>query len=298
MQNNFWKEVRNFFVNGSVLSRLLGINIIIFLVVSIIRVLFFLFAASAAYDGVINLFGVPANFQTLLYRPWTLFTYMFLHFDFFHILFNMIMLYVGGRLFSEFLGQKRLTGTYVLGGLAGALFFILAYNIFPVFQEIKTVSVAIGASASVLAIFIAISTYMPDYQLPLILLGRIKLKYIAIFFIVIDIISIDQGNAGGHLAHLGGALWGFLYIMMLKKGQDPAKWSGSWIQAISSIFKPKPKLRVEYRSERPMSDDEYNRRKVQNQKRMDEILDKISSRGYESLTSEEKEILFKLSNKE
>lgn len=298
MQSNFWKEVRSFFVNGSVLSRLLGINIAVFLLVSVIRVIFFLFAASSAYDGIINLFGVPSNFQTLLYRPWTLFTYMFLHFDFFHILFNMIMLYVGGRLFSEFLGQKRLTGTYILGGLAGALFFILAYNIFPVFQEIKTVSVAVGASASVLAIFIAIATYMPDYQLPLILLGRIKLKYIAIFFIVIDIISIDQGNAGGHLAHLGGALWGFLYIMMLKKGKDPAKWSGSWIQAFSTLFKPKPRLRVEYRSERPLSDDEYNRRKVQNQKRMDEILDKISSRGYESLTSEEKEILFKLSNKE
>jgi membrane associated rhomboid family serine protease len=290
-------EIKGFFLRGSVLSRLIGINVAIFVVVGLFRVTLFLFNAPVSYDGIIDWVGVPSGFATLLIRPWTLITYMFIHFDFFHIFFNMIMLYVGGRLFKEFLGENRLTGTYILGGLAGAFVFIVGYNLFPVFNEARFISVAIGASASVLAIFIAVATYMPNYQLPLLIIGRIRLKYIAIFFVIIDLLSIDRGNAGGHLAHLGGALWGFLYISLLRSGKDPAASTGIWVKALGSIFKPKPKMRVEYRNRRPLNDDEYNKQRVQNQKRMDQILDKISQHGYESLTSEEKEILFKLSNK-
>ncbi len=291
-------EIRDFFLKGSVLSRLIGINIAIFVFFGLVRVLFFLIDAPSAYDGIINWFGVPSNFEVLIRRPWTIISYMFLHFDFFHILFNMIMLYIGGRLFRDFLGEERLTGTYLIGGLVGALFFIVAYNIFPVFVEIKTVAVAIGASASVLAIFVGIATYMPNYQLPLLILGRIRLKYIALFFVVIDLISIDKGNSGGHLAHLGGALWGFLYISLLKQGKDPGKAVSNLVRIVAGVFKPKPKMRVEYRNRRPLSDDEYNRQRLKGQKKMDEILDKISKHGYDSLTSQEKETLFKLSNKE
>lgn len=298
MHSSIFQEIRDFFVKGSVLARLIGINIAIFVLVALVRLAFFLMNVPSAYDGMIHWFGVPSNTEVLLSRPWTLITYMFLHFDFFHIFFNMIMLYIGGRLFKEFLGEQRLTGTYLLGGLAGGLFFILTYNLFPVFQEARYVSVAIGASASVLAIFIAIATYMPNYELPLIILGRIKLKYIAFFFIVIDLISIDKGNPGGHLAHLGGALWGFGYIMLLKGGKDPGKFVTVWIRALANIFKPKPKMRVEYHNRKPVSDDEYNRQRAENQKKMDSILDKISKHGYQSLTTREKEILFKLSNKE
>jgi membrane associated rhomboid family serine protease len=297
MNRSLLDEIRDFFVKGSVLSRLIGINILVFVLVGLIRVILFLFDVASVYDGIINWFGVPSSVEILLQRPWTMISYMFLHFDFFHILFNMIMLYIGGRLFTEFLGAGRLTGTYLIGGLAGALVFIVAYNIFPVFREIKSMAVAVGASASVLAIFIAISTYMPNYQLPLIILGRIRLKYIAIFFVVIDLISIDKGNSGGHLAHLGGALWGFLYIGLLKSGKDPGMMVSNWTRILAGVFRPKPKMRVEYRNKRPVSDDEYNRQRVHQQKRMDEILDKISKHGYDSLTAEEKEILFKLSNK-
>ncbi len=297
MRSSIFTEIKEFFIKGSVLSRLIGINIAVFVLIGVIRVLFWLMNVPVIYDGLLHWLGVPSNFQTLLLRPWTLITYMFLHFDFFHIFFNMIMLWIGGRLFSEFLGANRLTGTYLLGGLAGALFFILAYNIFPVFQQDRFVSVAIGASASVLAVFMAIAAYRPNYGLTLFLIGTIRLKYIALFFIIIDILSIDSLNAGGHLAHLGGALWGFSYILLLKQGIDPAKFLSTWVNAIGVIFKPQPKMRVDYRGSRPMSDDEYNHRRVQNQQRMDEILDKISRKGYESLTSEEKEILFKLSNK-
>ena len=298
MHSSFLDEIRNFFTRGSILARLIGINLAIFVLVSFIRVIFFLTDAPSAYDSIIHWFGVPSNPETLLARPWTLISYMFLHFDIFHIFFNMLILYIGGRLFRDFLGEDRLTGTYIIGGLIGALFFILSYNFFPVFQQIKAVSVAIGASAAVLAIFVAVATYMPNYQLPLIILGRIRLKYIAIFFVVLDLISIDKGNSGGHLAHLGGALWGFTYIALLKKGKDPGRWLGVWINALGSIFKPKPKMRVEYKSERPVTDEEYNKRRANQQKRMDQILDKISKHGYDSLSKEEKEILFKLSNKE
>ncbi len=298
MQSSFLEELRDFFIKGSVLSRLIGINIAIFVLVSFVRVIFFLVDAPSAYDGIIHWLGVPSGMESLIKRPWTLISYMFLHFDFFHILFNMIMLYIGGRLFRDFLGENRLTGTYFIGGLIGAVFFIVAYNIFPVFQQVKSMAVAIGASASVLAIFVAIATYMPNYQLPLIILGRIRLKYIAIFFVVIDLISIDKGNAGGHLAHLGGALWGFAYIALLKNGKDPGKWATQWIHALGALFRPSPKMKVEYRNQRPVSDDAYNKQRKEKQKEMDEILDKISKHGYESLTSREKEVLFKMSNKE
>jgi membrane associated rhomboid family serine protease len=298
MRTSILDEIKDFFVRGSVLSRLIGINVAVFIIIGIMRVLFFLAGAPPIQAWVINWFGVPSNFQTLLIRPWTLLTYMFLHLDFFHIFFNMLMLYIGGRLFRDFLGQHRMTGTYILGGLFGAAFFIIAYNIFPAFVEVRSMAVAIGASASVLAIFIAIAVYMPNYQLPLLIIGRIPLKYIAVFFVVIDLLRIDQGNAGGHLAHLGGALWGFTYIVLLRKGYDPGRHLTAWVSALGNVFRPKPRMRVEYRNTRPLNDDEYNRVRVENQKRMDKILDKISKSGYDSLTSEEKEILFKLSNKQ
>lgn len=297
MHSSLLDEVRHFFTKGSVLSRLIGINIAVFFLAGIIRVIFFLADAAPAYGAIIDWFGVPSNPETLLTRPWTLFTYMFLHFDFFHILFNMILLYIGGRLFKEFLGEDRMTGTYIIGGLVGALFFIVAYNLFPVFSEARLMSVAIGASASVLAVFIAVATYMPNYQLPLIILGRIRLKYIAVFFVLLDLISIDKGNSGGHLAHLGGALWGFLYISMLKNGKDPSKFVSTWVKAFGSLFKRQSTMRVDYRNTRPVSDEEYNKQKAENQKKIDGILDKISKNGYQSLTAEEKKILFKLGNK-
>lgn len=196
-------------------------------------------------------------------------------------------------MFSDFIGSDRLTVTYLLGGLTGALFYIVSFNIFPVFREVVDLSVAIGASASVLAIFIAIAVYMPNYQLPLLLFGRVRLKYIAIVFVIIDLISIDKGNPGGHLAHLGGAFWGFVYATMLKKGKDPALVLSFFLGKLLSPFRKKPKFTVHYSKERPIDDDEYNRQRAEKQKRIDGILDKISKSGYDSLTKEEKELLFK-----
>ena len=293
MQSSVFDEIKRFFLNGSVLARLIGLNILVFLLVSLVRVFFYLVDMPVIGASIPLWLGVSSNVEVVLWRPWTLITYMFLHLEFFHILFNMIVLYVGGRLFTQFIGPSRLTGTYLIGGLVGAIIYIISFNIFPVFATVVDRAVAIGASASVLAIFVAIATYMPNYQLPLILLGRIRLKYIALFFVVIDLISIDQGNPGGHLAHLGGAMWGFVYARMLRQGKDPGLATGLWIKAFAGLFKPQPRMKVDYRSERPKTDEEFNRERASHQKKIDRILEKISEKGYDSLTREEKELLFR-----
>ncbi len=297
MQTTLFQEIKNFFARGSVLARLIGFNVAIFVAVNLIRVFFFLWNVEGAADTMSQWLGISSNVHVVLHRPWTLITYMFLHFDFLHILFNMIILYVGGRLFSDFIGQDRLTATYLLGGLAGALFYILSFNVFPVFDEVVAFSLAVGASASVLAIFIAVAAYMPNYQLPLLLFGRIRLKYIAIFFVVLDLISIDHSNPGGHLAHLGGALWGYTYARLLRSGRDPAMVLGFYLEKLVRFFRKKPTMRVEYTRERYVSDEEYNKQRADRQKKIDHILDKISKHGYDSLTSEEKQLLFKMGDK-
>ncbi len=297
MQQSIIQEIKSFFIRGSVLARLIGINVAIFILINLVRVFFFLWNMDGAGDAMTHWLGISSNVHVVIHRPWTLFTYMFLHLDFFHVLFNMVVLYVGGRLFSDFIGQDRLTATYLIGGLAGAIFYIVAFNIFPVFEDVVAYAVAIGASASVLAIFVAIAVYMPNYQLPLLLLGRIRLKYIAIFFVVLDVISIDKGNPGGHLAHLGGAAWGAIYASLLKAGKDPALVIGFYLGKIARLFRKKPRMRVEYTSKRPVTDEEFNRQRAEDRKKMDKILDKISRSGYDSLTKEEKQLLFKMGDK-
>ncbi|MFO8066918.1 MAG: rhomboid family intramembrane serine protease, partial [Bacteroidales bacterium] len=193
-------EIKHFFLKGSVLARLIGINIAVFITINLVGGLLFLFDSFEYYEIVANALSVPASFDNLVSKPWSLISYMFLHINFFHILFNMIVLYIGGRLFIDFIGKERLIGTYLIGGLAGALVYIFSFNVFPIFHDVLDVSLAMGASASVLAIFIAIATYMPNFKIPLIFFGPVRLKYIAIAFILIDLISIHKGNAGGHLA--------------------------------------------------------------------------------------------------
>ncbi len=296
MQQNLLTEIRRFFLHGSVLSRLIGINLAVFLILSLVRVIFFLFSLGRAGDMLSGWLAVPSHLPEVLSKPWTLISYMFLHFELLHLFFNMVVLYVGGRLFSDFIGKERLTPTYLIGGLFGALFYILSFNIFPAFSDVVSHSVALGASASVLAIFIAIAVYMPDFRLPLLIIGSVRLKYIALFFVIIDIISIDKGNPGGHLAHLGGALWGFLYAKALKSGKDPARGLQSWLRAIANLFKRKPVMRVRHTG-RPLSDEKYNAARAMDRKKMDDILDKISQFGYDSLTAEEKQFLFRMGDK-
>ena len=220
---------------------------------------------------------------------------MFLHQSFIHLLFNMIWLYFGGQIFLSFFDNKKLISTYVLGGISGAVLFIISFNLFPVFASTLPNAVAVGASASVLAIIMAIATKSPNYSIRLFLIGNIKLKHIAIVSIVLDILSIPQGNAGGHIAHLGGAFFGYLYVKQLNGGNDIASGFNKIMDYLATYLKRESKLKKAYR--RKKSDQDFRRGKVQTQAKIDNILDKISKSGYESLTKEEKDILFKASKK-
>ncbi len=277
----------------SALSRLMLINIIVWVVVLFVNVLTWLFAKTDT-SLMVDWFAVPANLDTLARRPWTVFSYMFLQEGFGHLFFNMLVLYSGGVIFLRFMSQRQLINTYIAGGLTGALFFVLAYNIFPVFENVSEHAVALGASASVLSVLVAAATIKPDYEVNLLFLGRIKMKWIAIILVVVDFLSINRSNPGGHIAHLGGAFWGFIYTWMLLKGTD--------IYAIFN-FKPrkkKPKFKT-YKSpdygKRPKTDEQYNKERAEEQIVVDNILDKIAKHGYSSLTEAEKEFLFKQSKK-
>ena len=301
--NRIMDEIRESFRQGSTLTKLIYVNLGVFLVVKLVFVFYFLlFPGGEGYGNKEAMFHhdflsylmVPSNLETLIFRPWTLFTYMFLHFGFLHILFNMLVLFWFGRIFLQYLNQKQLLTTYFLGGLVGAGLFIAAYNLFPGLTEGR----ALGASAAVMAVVIAVSFYVPDYEVHLFFLGRVKIKYIALVYVVLDVLQIASENAGGHIAHLGGALYGYLFALQIKRGKDTGKGFSAVMDSVVSMFSRKPKLKVTYKSKaRSMTDHDYNQSKAQSQKEIDKILDKIAKTGYDSLTKKEKEILFKMSNK-
>ncbi len=289
------KDIRKTFKTGSNLTLLIYINIGIFLVLAITAIIGFLISNTAIPAITLNLFSVPSSFKALLVKPWTLITYMFTHKDIWHILFNMLWLYWFGRIFLEYLDQRKLIAVYILGGLSGAIVYILSFNIFPAFKGIVNESVALGASASVMAVVIAIAAYVPDYTVNLFLIGRVKIKYIALAIFVLTTVMDFSVNSGGKLAHMGGALFGFIYTMNLRKGYDIGRGINRVIDFFVTLFKPRTKLKVKYK--KPVTDYEYNKRKAEHQERINLILEKISKGGYDSLTKEEKEILFKESQK-
>lgn len=297
MKSSLLDDIKNAFKNGTVVTQFILVNIAVFLLVNIVNLFYFLFSISPEYQfDLVQWLAVPADWRLLLFsKPWTIITYMFLHEGFFHILFNMIMLYFGGQLFVEYLGSSRFTTTYFLGGIAGALLYILVFNIFPAFDSIVPFTLALGASASVLAVFVAIATYIPNFTVNLILFGPVRLKFIAVVLVILDLISIDKGNAGGHIAHLGGAIYGYLAMAQLKKGRDFSIGFMKLIQSSKSLFSRKSKSKLK------VSHVQYNKTSTSSsaakskQEAIDQILDKISKSGYDSLSKQEKDELFKIS---
>ena len=300
--------IKNSFRKGSSLTRLIYINCGIFLALKLIYIMMLLLGKGEEfYPTLLEWIGVPADPEYLLSRPWTIFTYMFTQFDFLHLLFNMLWLYWFGSFFLNYFTERKLTGVYLLGGLFGGLLYIAAYNIFPYFSEpqispfphpaLRLTSWAIGSSASVMAIVFAVCTYLPQHKVYIFLLGPVKLVYLALFTALIDIMSISSGNAGGHIAHLGGALFGWFFIVGVRRNRDFASGIVNFFEGIGRLFQRKKKMRVRYKKHvSEMNDREYNAHKKNEQERINEILDKISRSGYESLTREEKAILFKAKN--
>lgn len=290
-----WDDIKKTFRNGSNLTRLMYINIVVFILITIVSVISFLLNNPEVSEKALNLFSVPSSFKILLVRPWTIITYMFVHKDIWHILFNMLWLYWFGRIFLEYLDQRKLVAVYLLGGISGALVYILSFNIFPAFTGVVAESVAIGASASVMAIVIAIAAYVPDYTVQLFLFGRIKIKYMALAIFVLTSIMDFSVNSGGKLAHIGGAFFGYFYTINLRQGRDIGKGFNRVIDFFVTLFKPRKKLKVTHK--KAATEYEYNKIKTEHQTRINSILDKISKGGYDSLTKEEKETLFKESQK-
>jgi membrane associated rhomboid family serine protease len=301
-QNPF-EDTGRFLRSNAVLPRLIVINAAIWLAISIMRVFSFLLNVpdSSLTNYIVDYLALPAKPESLIARPWTFLTYMFLHIDFFHILFNMLWLFWFGKIFLEFLRSRQLLLIYLLGGLSGGVLYVLFYNIFPVFENSLDLSVALGASASVMAVVTAISFYVPGYNVNLLFIGRVKIFYIALILFILDFFMIRSDNAGGHIAHIGGALFGISYILARRKGMNfSGIWNLDWLKRWSALIRRK-KLRVDYENQgnnygRPLSDDEYNQQKIERQRKIDGILDKISKSGYESLTGEEKDLLFRSSN--
>ena len=294
-----WDDIKSTFRKGSSLTRLIYINIAFFLIISIISIIGFLVVNPELSNQTIRFLSVPSSFTTLLTRPWTLFTYMFTHKELLHILVNLLWLYWFGSIFLEYFDQKKLVAVYLLGGLIGAITYVLSYNIFPAFSSVVKESIPLlGASASVMAIVVAIAAYVPDYTVMLFLLGRVKIKYIAIVVFILTSVLDFSVNSGGKLAHIGGAVFGYLYTLSYRQGYDLGKWLNNIIDSVVTIFRPAKKMKVIYK--RKAADDmdlEYNRTKVEHQKEINKILEKISKGGYDSLTKEEKEMLFKESQK-
>lgn len=290
----FGQEIRTTFSGKEHLLRLMLINTVLFLFFAAIKLFGFLgLPISARQLG--EWFELPANLAMLAKKPWTLFTYMFIHYNFVHVLFNLLVMYWTGRIFSDFLPQKKLTAAYVLGGLSGGLAFVLMYNILPVFEATGAGAVLIGASAGVFAVMVAAATLAPDYPVHMILIGEIRLKYVAIALTILYLISIPDSNSGGNIAHLGGGLAGLFYILLLRKGVDAGKWVEILID-VPSWFN-RPRIRVAHSREVKMGastkSNNRNRQEV-----IDAILDKISRSGYDSLSQQEKETLFKASGEQ
>jgi len=290
-----WDEIKKRFKTGSSLLQLIYINTGVFLAILLISIISFLLNNPAVSLKTIDLLAVPASLKTLIIRPWTPVSYMFTHKDIWHILFNMLWLYWFGKIFLEYLDQRKLVAVYLLGGLSGAAVYIASFNIFPAFTGVISESVAIGASASVMAVVVAIAVYVPDYTINLFLFGRIRIKYMALGIFILTSLMEFPVNSGGKLAHIGGALLGYIYIIYLRKGYDIGRFINNIIDFIVTIFKPGRRMRVKYK--KPSTDYEYNKVKAEHQAVINKILDKISKGGYDSLTREEKEILFNESKK-
>lgn len=282
-------------------AQLIIINVVVFLALVFIMVPMKMSGFDATFSLIHRQIAIPSPIQWFIEKPWTILTYAFVHdlSGIFHIFFNMLTLYWFGRLFVEYLGSDKLIAVYVLGALAGGVFYLAAYNLIPFFIDQGAASM-VGASAAVDAIVVAAATLLPEYTFFLLFFGPVRIKYIAAAVVVISWLGTVGDNAGGNIAHLGGALIGFIYIKQLQAGNN---W-GSWITAVidwtRNLFKPRQRVKVTYRSD----DSEAYRRNAKakgsgiSQAEIDAILDKISAGGYESLSKDEKEKLFKASKKQ
>lgn len=281
---------------GGITTKLIFWNVLLFIVPEVVFSLLKLFLINIAYADFIGLSNVISDF---LFKPWTIISYSFFHNGFFHLVSNVLMLNFVGRQFTTFFTQKQLFGLYILGGIFGGIIYITSYELLPLLANQH--ALLVGASASVMAILVATTVYQPLLEVRLMLLGTVKLWHIALVFIAIDLIQLPMENTGGHLAHLGGATFGFLYIKLIQNGTDLTIGVTKLLDFFSNLFSMKEKVPFKkvHRNVKPqpiIKNESKIVTKTKSQQQIDEILDKISKSGYDSLSSAEKEFLFKAGN--
>ena len=286
-------QLKLLWLNAGAGVRLIIINVAVFVLLFLPLSVLHLMNMDSTGDFIMQQMELSGNIMQVLFKPWTLITHLFVHSGLMHILFNMMTLYFTYQLFNQRFDDKRFLNVYFVSGFAGALMFLLSVNLFPLFSENAHSYTAVGASAAVMGVLIAICTYRPQDEVMLLGAFKLKLQWMALIFVLLDLISIRSGNEGGHLAHLGGALFGFFWAVNMKKGTDIA----AFFNKAQAIFqwKSKRKSTIKVVHKRAKSDEDYNLDKRQKQKRIDDILDKISRSGYDSLSKEEKALLFELS---
>ena len=286
----FTDDLKNVFSNrGNGLTRIIVINVLIFILLTLLDTVFKLKGDNLS---LLYWLAIPGDIYLAISHVWTLVTYMLIHEGLMHILFNMLWLYWIGSIFVEYAGGKRLVGVYLLGGLSGGLLYLIVAFLAPLYFYNTFL---LGASAGVMAVVIATAVLLPDYTINLLFFGPVRLKYVALAsFILTSVLDISQ-NTGGKIAHIGGALFGVFFMLQYKNGKDMTKPITILLDRVQSLFKKSSRIRVSYRKK--ITDDEYSINQLNKQKRIDEILDKISKSGYDALTKEEKDFLFKVSGR-
>lgn len=298
MFENLYKKYRG----SDVVGKFIFVNVALYVLLLFIGIFSVLFNAGSLSADVLSFVELPASLGELALRPWTVFTYMFIHAGLWHILWNMLALYFFGRIFLNFYSVRHFVGIYILGGLFGALFFVLAYNLFPYFGPYLPFSRLVGASAAVLAVVVAAAVRSPQYRINLMFVGSVKLSTFALVVVAMSFLMLSGENAGGNFAHLGGAFAGWLVADMLNKGRDltqvvngPIDWLSSLIVRLRTPRKKKTKFT--YTRGGRSADYEYNARKKADEAEVDRILEKVKKGGYASLSEEEKKRLFEASSK-
>ena len=271
------------------LVKIILINVIFFVSMSVLQVVFTLSGLTSLFVILLNKLMLPAELKTFIFQPWSLISYFFLHMNFMHILWNMLFLYWFGKIIHDNIGNNAIISLYVLGGIIGGLFYMALYNIIPYYNEMVSQSLMLGASAGVFSVVVGSATLLPNYTFYLLFLGPIRIKYIALFYVLLSFLDVSGNNAGGEIAHLGGAFIGFLYIKQLQNGINMGEGIINFINYFSSE-KRKTKRKADNVSS------ESNRDNI-SQDEIDKILDKISDSGYSSLSKKEKEKLFNASKK-
>jgi len=282
------------------LIMLIAINVIVFVILAFLKAVFFLQykdnneATNFFYNNVLSQFTLPADAGKIAVKPWTILTHMFTHDDVWHLLGNMLWLWVFGYIFLDLTGNRKIVPLYLYGALAGALAFILAYNFLPGLQQNLPDTTALGASAGVMAIAVGVTAIAPGYRIFPMLFGGIPVWVLTVIYLIIDLAGIPLSNPGGHIAHLAGALTGFLFIYSFRRGYDWSEWMNKFFDWVANLFNPdKPKKGKNIKQELFYKSKTRPYQKTPNitEQRINEILDKINQKGYNSLTDEEKDLL-------